>query len=145
MDVEGKVTAAFGEPMGLIRFEPSPATLLGQVVVSEFRAAGHAVTDRADGTRVSGAILEFEAHTDTTPLYWDVIGNLGVSLQISTVRGATAVVALDYRARCTERTYLWPSQAIIAGVMGKCIGDVANRLRNDGRAADALRKASSVL
>ena len=38
-----------------------------------------------------------------------------------------------------------PSEAVIAGVMRKCIGDVANRLRNDGRAADALRKALSVL
>ncbi len=145
LDVEGRSTAAFGVPMGKIRFEPSPASLLGQAIVSELQAAGHTVTDRANSAQVAGAIVEFEAHTDTTLMYWDVIGNLAVSLQIAVARGKQPGTSLDYRARCVERTYIWPSEAVIASVMGKCIRDFADRLRIDGRAAGALRGASSGL
>ncbi|MSP98853.1 MAG: hypothetical protein EXR29_16875 [Betaproteobacteria bacterium] len=145
IDIEGKATAAFGVPMGNIRFEPSPATLLGQIIISEIKAAGHTVTDSAEGTQIKGAILEFEAHTDTTLLYWDVIGNLAVSLQILVARGTNPGAPLDYRARCIDRTYIWPSEAVISGVMSKCINDFANNLRNDGRAAQALRNALSGL
>lgn len=145
IDIEGKATAAFGVPMRHIRFEPSPATLLGQAIISEIKAAGHTVTDGAEGTQITGAVLEFEAHTDTTLLYWDVIGNLAVSLQILVARGTKPGALLDYRARCMDWTYSWPSEAVIAGVMSKCINDFANKLRNDGRAADALRNALSGL
>jgi hypothetical protein len=126
-------------PMGKIRFEPSPATLLGHAIASEFRAAGHQVTESAEGTQIKAAVLEFEAHTDTTLLYWDVLGNLAVSLQFSAPKGANPGPLLAYQARCVERTYTWPSEAVFAGVMNKCINDFANKLRSDGRAADALR------
>ena len=131
--------------MGRIRFEPSPATLLGQAIISEIKAAGHTVTDSAEGTQITGAVLEFEAHTDTTLLYWDVIGNLAVSLQILVARGTNPGALLDYRTRCMDRTYIWPSETVIAGVMSKCINEFANKLRNDGGAADALRNALSGL
>lgn len=128
--------------MGRIRFEPSPATLLGQAIISEIKAAGHTVADGAEGTQITGAVLEFEAHTATTLLYWEVTGNLAVSLQIPGARASHPGAPLDYRARCLERTYVWPSEAVIAGVMSKCVNDFANALRNDGRAADALRSAA---
>jgi uncharacterized lipoprotein YajG len=145
LDIEGTATAAFGVPMGHIRFEPSPTTLLGQAIISEIKAAGHTVTDGAEGTQITGAVLEFEARTDTTLLYWDVIGNLAISLQIMVARGTNPGAPLDYRARCMDRTYIWPSAAVIAGVMGKCINDIATKLRNDSRAADALRNSVSGL
>lgn len=143
IDIEGKATAAFGVPMGHIRFEPSPATLLGQVIISEIKAAGHAVTDSTEGTQIAGAVLDFKVHTVTTLLYWDVIGNLAVSLQILVARGTNPGVPIHYHARCMNRTYVWPSEAVIAGVMSKCIDDFANKLRNDGRAANALRNTLS--
>jgi hypothetical protein len=143
LDAEGQVSAAFGVPMGLIRFEPSPATLLGQAIVSEIKAAGHTVTDGAEGAQVTGAILQFEAHTATTLLYWDVIGNLAVSLQIPVARGTNPGAQLAYRARCLDRTYVWPSEAVIAGVMSKCVNDFSNQLRDDSRVADALRNLAT--
>lgn len=138
-DMDGVSTAAFGVPMGRIRFAPSPATLFGQATIAEIKAAGHSVTDGAEDAQVTGAVLEFEARTDTTLFYWDVIGSLAVSLQISGARETHPGARIDYRARCMERTYVWPGEAVVAGVMSKCIGDFANMLRNDGRAADALR------
>ena len=139
LDMEGTATAAFGVPMGRIRFTPGPATLLGQAISAEIKAAGHTVTESAEGAQITGAVLEFEAHTDTTLLYWDVVGKLAVSLQIAGARGTNPGAPIDYRARCIDRTYVWPGEAVIAGVMSKCISDFANQLRNDGRAADALR------
>jgi|WetSurMetagenome_2_1015567.scaffolds.fasta_scaffold68024_3 hypothetical protein len=142
-DLEGEVTAAFGVPMGHIRFEPSPATVLGRVVVSEFKAAGHTVADSTEGPQISGIVRVFNAHTDTTPLYWDIIGSLAVSLQVSSARGITLGDPLEYHAQCTDRTYIWPSEAVISGVMNKCLNEFASQLRNDARVTDALRKALS--
>lgn len=142
-DLGGEVTAAFGVPMGHVRFEQSPAALLGQVVISEINAAGHTVTDSAQGPQLAGTVREFIAHTDTTPLYWDVIGNLVVSLQVSPAPAASPAAPLDYHARCVDRTYIWPSETIIAGVMSKCINEFAGNLRNDHRFTDALRGALS--
>ena len=142
-DLEGEVTAAFGVPMGHIRFEQSPAALLGQVVTSELKAAGHTVADSAEGLQITGTVRGFKAHTDTTLLCWDVIGSLAVSLQVA--REVNPGVPLDYDARCVDRTYIWPSETIIAGVMSKCINEFTNTLRNDCRVTDALRKALSGL
>lgn len=139
LDAEGQASAAFGVPMGRIRFEPSPATVLGHAIVSEIKAAGHTVTDGAEGAQVTGSVLEFEAHTAATLLYWDVTGKLAVSLQIPVARGTNPMAPLAYRARCMDRTYVWPSEAVIAGVMSKCVNDFANQLRDDSRVADALR------
>ena len=138
-DTEGTATAAFGVPMGRIRFDPSPATLLGQVVRTEIAVAGHTVRDDTQGTQITGSVRAFEAHTETSLLYWDVIGNLAVSLNIAVARGTGPQTRLDYQARCTDRTYVWPSQAVIAGVMRRCIGDFSNTLRSDGRAARGRR------
>jgi hypothetical protein len=76
-------------------------------------------------------------------LYWDVIGNLAVSLQIPLARGTNPGAPLPYRARCLDRTYVWPSEAVIAGVMSKCVSDIANQLRDDSRVADALRNLAT--
>lgn len=143
LDREGLVTAAFGVPMGQIRFDPGPATLLGQSLRAELKAAGHSVTDSAGTPQVTGSIVAFEAHTDTTALYWDVIGSLAVSLQAADARGTPAGVAIAYSARCSQRTYTGATASFIAGVMRKCIADFATGLRNDGRVADALRRLAT--
>ena len=142
-DTEGTATAAFGVPMGRIRFEPSPATLMGQVIRAELSAAGHTVTDDTQRAQVSGSVRAFEAHTDTSLLYWDVTGNLSVSLNVLGARGTASPTRLDYQMRCTDRTYVWPTQGVIAGVMRRCIAGFANSLRGDGRAAAALRGTGS--
>lgn len=140
---EGTATAAFGVRTGNIRFEPGPAFLIGQAVSAEIRAAGHAAADGAEGPRIAGSVLRFDVHTDTTLLYWDVIGNLAVSLQFLGAQEINSGATLDYHVRCAERTYSGPSEAVIAGVMRKCIGDFADQMRKDGRAAAALRAAGA--
>ena len=142
IDLEGRTKAAFGVPMANIRFAPSPSTLLGQVIISEFKAAGHTLTDSVAAAQITGAVVEFDVHTDTLLLYWEVIGNLAVSLQVPGVRGAQPAAPLDYRVQCLDRTYVWPGEAVIAGVMSKCINDFATKLRDDSRVADALRHAA---
>lgn len=125
--------------MGRIRFEPGPATLLGQAIVAEIEAAGHRVTDGAAGMQITGAVLQFEAHAEPSLLYWDVIGNVAVSLHIAPAGRANPLAPLVYKTRCLDRTYVWPGETVIAGVMGKCISELATQLRHDSRAAAALR------
>ena len=137
----GMVTAAFGVPMGHIRFAQSPANVVGQVIIAELRAAGHAVTSNPADTQISGAVQEFEVHTDTTPVYWDVLGHIVLSLQLVPAGAPTAT--FDYEVHCTDRTYIWPSESVIAGVVRKCLDDFAAKLRNDARVAELLRRDSS--
>lgn len=143
LDAEGQVSAALGVPMGRVRFEPSPATVLGRVISSEIGSAGHLVRDSLDAAQITGAVVEFDTRTVTTLLYWDVIGSLAVSLQISGAREAQPAAVLDYRVRCSERTYVWATEAVIAATMNKCVNDFANQVRNDVRVVNALRSAAT--
>lgn len=91
--------------------------------------------------QITGAVQSFEVRTEATLLYWDVIGDLAMSLRVTAAGAGATTRSLAYQTRCTDRTYVWPSEKVIAKVMGKCINDVATRLRNDSRVADALRQA----
>ncbi len=136
----GSREAAFGVPMGDVRFAQSPAHLLGNVIVSELESAGHTVSDAPSGVRIAATMSEFKVHTDTTPLYWDVIGDLAISLQVSSVQNGDPPETFEYKARCTERTYIWPTESVIAGVMGECVSDFGKQFRNDGGVANALSR-----
>jgi len=66
-------------------------------------------------------ILQFGVNTNTTPLYWDVIGNIRLTLKY------------DGRERAlfgthTERTYVWPGEAIIKKVVEESLRKVAHEL-----------------
>lgn len=135
----GPITAAFGMPMGHVRFEQSPAYLLGRAVISELKAAGHTVTEAPSGTQITGTVMQFEVSSDTTLLYWDIIGNMAVSLEILPSRRRGSRETIEYRARCVERTYIYPSESIIAGVMRECINDFGSKFRNDESVARLLR------
>jgi len=136
----GAITAAFGMPMGHVRFEQSPAYLLGRAVISELKAAGHTVIEAPNGTQITGTVMQFEVSSDTTLLYWDITGNMAVSLQILPSRERGSGETIEYRARCLDRTIIYPSESIIAGVMRECINDFGSKFRKDQRVARLLRR-----
>ncbi|MFZ1990144.1 MAG: hypothetical protein WAW96_10280, partial [Alphaproteobacteria bacterium] len=81
-------------------------------------------------------VTRFDLHTDVTVLYWDVIGNVAVTLTV-TKGGESA--KRQYATTCKERTYLWPSRELITQVLDKCTHDIGSQFRQDADIAHALR------
>lgn len=133
---EGTREAAFGVPMGTADFYPSVESIFKDVIKAEFQSAGHTLAKDEQPITLAGEILTFEVRTDTTPLYWDIIGRTLVELQIKSADGNAS--KHHYASICKKGTYIYPSSTLIQKVMKKCINDFANKLRNDDKFAQAL-------
>ena len=105
--------AAFGTPMGNIRFQPSEPEIVKQVLALELAKI---FGDRGVKTKqtINVELKVFGVNTDTTVLYWDVIGRIEAVLSYrSEVQNLSCEV--------TERTYVWPGQKIIKKVVNSCL------------------------
>jgi len=133
---EGSREAAFGVPMGDVEFHPPAPQVISDMLRAEFQNAGATLTDQEQPITLSGKVLTFEVGTDTTPLYWDIIGNIKIQLEVSSKSGT--IDQNTYSATCKDRTYVWPSGSIIKDVMQNCINDLGRDIRNDEGLAKAI-------
>jgi hypothetical protein len=92
--------AAFGVPMGNVSFDPSERQLVKAALEATLSQPGSYACD----------ILEFGVNTNTTPLYWDVIGAVRLRLKKDGQEK-------EFFGTHTERTYLWPSEEILGRVV----------------------------
>lgn len=115
-----KREAAFGVPMGNITFSP-PEKLLVQDTLEL------ALTQRQQnqGSQPNESyvceIQEFSVNTNATPLYWDVIGVIRLTLKGN---GREQILFGTH----TERTYLWPGETIIRKVVEESLRKVVQEL-----------------
>ena len=121
--------------MGFITIDPPPAALVSAALSAELRAAGHDISDAAQA-RLTAAVTRFQVRTDVTPIYWDVIGDADVGV---TLTNAGLSVSNAYRAHCTERTYVWPTNAMMARVVASCIDQIAADFRDDPAMAHVVQ------
>ena len=118
---------SLGVSLGRITLSPPLPDLVAAVVESK---ADEVLARRnvTDAETVLCGIREFHVTTPSTPFYWDVQTKVQLVLRVHgedrTVSGAA-----------TERTFLWPSQALIARVTTEALRQVAVET---GRALDDL-------
>lgn len=136
----GERQAAFGVSMGGVAITQDVGATMRDRLSADLRAAGHGVVDQGQDVTVTDAVHLLDVHTDTTMMYWDVVGQLGVTL---TVQGSGASRELRYAAERKERTYVWPGKDVMERVLGKCMEDVRRQVRSDPALADAIRAAAS--
>jgi uncharacterized lipoprotein YajG len=136
----GEREAAFHVSMGGVGITQDVGALVRQNLAEDLRAGGHHLVDQGQEVSVTDAVRTLDVRTDTTMLYWDVVGRLGVSV---TVQGAGASRELQYAAERTERTYVWPGKPVMERVLGECLDDVRHQMRADPALADALRTAAA--
>jgi hypothetical protein len=117
----GTREAAFGVSMGDVFFGRDVDDFMAEAVRDQLRAAGHRIEQGA-GPIVTVDVRKFWVHTETTALYWDVIGQIGIDLRV----GDAAPRSLDCLAK--ERTYAWPSEKLVGEVMDECLGDLMSKL-----------------
>jgi hypothetical protein len=100
-----KREAAFGVPMGNVTFDPPEAKLVKNTLEVELTKL---MKKRGLQTKrdFSCDMLEFGVNTNTTPVYWDVIGRISLVLKQN---------GKEYNliGTHTERTYWSPDEAII--------------------------------
>jgi uncharacterized lipoprotein YajG len=122
--------------MGDVIFVPQAVRVIEDVVVSEFKNAGHRFSKRNQTVTLKVKIRNFDIATDSTPLYWDINGNTKIEIDVFGKQGDSR--SFSYVSVCSGRTYVWPSGELFKGVMLQCIDDFANKLRNDKALVKAI-------
>jgi hypothetical protein len=124
----GERKAAFGVGMGDVHFSRDVALFMRETLETELSAAGHRMVATGGNLTVTGELLTFWVRTETTPLYWDVIADMEVALEIDGVHGKVRKV---YAATGKKRTYAWPSTSLLGETIDQCLDQLMNKIRND--------------
>ncbi len=127
----GERFAAFGVSMGDVYFSRGVPEFIQESLAAELGAMGHRVVDVGEDLDVKGEVSKFWVYTDTTPLYWDVIGEIRLKLSIQQTQADTRPIARDYACKATDRTYFNPSEELLSDVLGKCLAELMGKIRSD--------------
>ena len=127
---------SFHASLGEIEMSPIPANMIEQLLKSELSASGNKIVDSDEEFRIDGQLNKFRIHTPNTISYWDVNGEVDITLTIVSRIGKAH--NSHYVATCTDRTYVRPSEDIIRGVVTDCLGKIAVSLQNDSALASFL-------
>ena len=125
----GERTTVGDVTMGYVTLNPAPETLFTEAIKSELSAAGHSVA--GGPTTVTGVVEKFALSTPATATYWDV--TIDAALKVSV--GSTT---RSYSDICVSRTYVWPSDKMIADLSSKCVSGIARKFAGDRSIANAL-------
>lgn len=134
----GRRYAAFEVPMDDVRSGRAVRAIITDTVKSKLTRHGHSVVAEGEDVVFSGEIRKFWITTDTTPLYWDVIGEVDMVLNVKHPDG-TLVITQSYSAKKVERTYAWPSEATLIRVIVASLEDIMRTLSSDDQLVKALK------
>ena len=113
--------AAFGVPMGNITFDPPEEQIVKNLLEVELTKILREKGLKSQQDYVC-YLVEFGVNTDTTPLYWDVIGRILLVLKQN---------GKEYNlfGKHVERTYAWPGEGIIKEVVDESLQQIITDLR----------------
>lgn len=117
-----KREAAFGTPMGNVTFDPPEAQVVKNLLEVELTKILREKGRQSQQSFICD-LVEFGVNTNTTPLYWDVIGRIQLVLKQD---------GTEYKlsGTHTERTYVWPGEQIIKKVVDATLKQIAADLKN---------------
>jgi hypothetical protein len=124
----GERQAAFGVAMGDVYFSRDVSMFLKEALEAELSATGHRIVASGADLTVTGEVLTFWVRTATTPLYWDIIADTKVALNISGARGK---VRREYTATSKNRTYVWPTTTLMGSTIDQCVDQLMSKIRAD--------------
>ncbi|WP_455370802.1 YajG family lipoprotein, partial [Petrachloros mirabilis] len=123
--------AAFGVSMGDVHLAQKPADVIQRALRDDLMAAGYRVVDSGEDLIVVGHLRKFWVYTDTTPLYWDVIGEIEFEVAVRPSTQIQEGLSKTFACRESERTYVWPSATILGNVLDSCLADMMLKARAD--------------
>lgn len=119
--------AAFGVPMGNVTFDP-PERQLVKDTLERALAPRQPSEGIPSGMAYVCDIVEFGVNTHATALYWDVVGVIRLTLRHNGREQALF-------ATHTERTYVWPGEAVIRKVVEESLRKIGQEFAaTEGRA-----------
>jgi len=132
----GERTTIGNVSLGMIELQPPPAEALSQVLKAELAALGFGMTTDEAAASLGGQVTKFAVTTPATAVYWDINGTVELEL---VARGRDARTYNGrYAASCTDRTFVFPSNEMISGVVTACLKDIGAKLRKDNSLAAVL-------
>jgi uncharacterized lipoprotein YajG len=117
--------------MGSVFFDRQIPAFLGEAIAADLIGAGHEISVEGPGRPVSVEVVEFWTHTDTTALYWDVIGNIEVGISVGSESGDGDLRTASFTCEQTKRTWVWPSLDLVTEVMDACLVELMANVRSD--------------
>ena len=132
----GQRTGLGGMSMGQIELNPSPTVATTAMLQAELKGKGFTLSDAGAPARVATRITRFQVQTPATALYWDING--AIDLEIDATGPGGRQHAASYQVQCTNRTYAWPSEELIAKVLDGCLKELGSRIRADSALASTL-------
>jgi uncharacterized lipoprotein YajG len=126
----GERHAAFNVSMGNIYTNRDVAAFITEAVQNELLASGNKIADKPQYIKVSGDVMKFWIWTDTTALYWDIIGEIEVNLNAESPKSNNSIKK-SYTATSKKRTYVYPSQELVEEVVTELIRKLMLQVRKD--------------
>lgn len=136
----GRRQAAFGTPMGDVQGDRPVFEIVRDAVKLEFTRSGHSIVNENEDIILRGEIRNFWVKTDTTPLYWDVIGEASIVVEAIKAGSGSAVLLGPYSAKNVEHTYVYPSVEIMERVLGASLNNIIKDMSSDTMLINALKK-----
>ncbi|MBN2178730.1 MAG: DUF4410 domain-containing protein [Deltaproteobacteria bacterium] len=127
----GERLAAFEVSMGNVYLNRDAASYLSEALQNDLLASGNQLTSSGYNVILEGEITKFWVSTNTTPLYWDVIGEIEVKLSVTDSSGTKGKIEKTYTAQSTSRTYAWPTQKVVSQVLSASVKNLMYDIRND--------------
>lgn len=135
----GHREAAFGVPMGDIFSDRPVFEIVQDTVRTELIRNGHTIVNSNENIIIKGKINKFWVRTDVTALYWDLIGEVNIMLEVSSPSHKTPIVLGPYSGTGTERTYIDPSKELATMVLNKSLRDAMRAMSSDPKLARAIK------
>ena len=123
--------AAFGVPMGDVYSVRPVFEIIQGAVKSELARNGHSMVNANEGFVFRGQIESFWVKTDVTPLYWDIIGEVNIKLEVTDTKKGSSSTFGPYNAKNDERTYLYPSKSLMEKVLNSSLEQVMKQMSSD--------------
>jgi TPR repeat protein len=127
----GTREAAFGISMGDVHLGQKAAETMQQALSDDLLAAGYRVVETGQDLIAEGRLRKFWVRTDTTVLYWDVVGDIEFELAVLPATQKKEPVEKTFTCHQVERTYLWPSATLLGKVLDACLADMMLKVRTD--------------
>lgn len=120
----GRRYAAFRVPMGVVQSFQPVSELISDAIKSELSIQGYSIVTENEDIVISGEILKFWVGTEATLLYWDVVGEVSLALEIKQPKSGITIPLGPYSSKKVERTYLNPCEEILQRVLEASLTNV---------------------
>lgn len=138
--VIGRRQAAFGVPMGDVLSSRPIFEIIRDAVKTELTRNGHNIVSDNEDVSIKGEIRNFWVGTDVTALYWDVIGEVSIVMEVRHSTDGAPIFVGPYSGKNVERTYINPSEEIVTRVLRKSLEGAMSSMSSAPELVEALGK-----